>query len=351
MAATSPTPYILQYCQISFYVLFAYYLHMISIVGTGSVTSVSCGQVKFYRKCQCGHSEPVLFNCSSYSCPFCYSYAVSRASKQISARLSSIWSRPLKQAQLNTDFSLKNDNFLKNHAKYPYYHWVYSPALGFLSPDSTLADAYSHFFRVFRQSIQISAKKSYSKVGYGLIGVVVYHPRRLTDAGKAAVAAARAAAEPADDLGGAWDILHRLDLIDDTHTQFSPHFHFIANGLVSMSEQVHIRMAGSVLKRGRALRDADQIQVLVRYLLTHAGYEPRKKLYRYILPRGYTYTMFVVQSTEHQCVCPDCGRLLHDWRYGDPDDLNLCPVSFMRDKVYISYIVPRLSRRKKGGGK
>lgn len=319
---------------------------MISIVGTGSVSSDLCGHVKYYRKCSCGHSEPVFTNCSSYSCPFCYSYAVLRASKQISARLSSIWSPLIGQSTLDDNF-MERDNFVRNHAKYPYYHWVYSPALGFLFPESTLADAYSHFFRVFRQSIQISSKKSYSKVGNGLIGVVVYHPRRLTDAGKAAVAAARAAADPGDDLGGAWDILHRLGLIDDTHTQFSPHFHFIANGLVSMSEQVHIRMAGSVLKRGRALRDADQIQVLVRYLLTHAGYEPRKKIYRYILPREYTYTMFVVQTFEHQCVCPDCGRTLHDWRYGDPDDVSQCPVSYVRDTVYLSHIVRRPERRRK----
>lgn len=322
---------------------------MISIVGTGSITSATCGQVKFYRKCSCGHSEPVFTNCSSYSCPFCYSYAVSRASKQISARLSSIWSRPLVQSKIDTDF-LKKDNFLKNHSKYPYYHWVYSPALGFLSPESTLQDAYSHFFRVFRRCIQLSPEKPYSKVGYGMIGVVVYHPRRLTDAGKAAVAAARAAADPGDDLGGAWDILHRLALIDDVHTQFSPHFHFIANGLVSIHDQVRIRMDGSVIKRGRALRDHDQIQVLVRYLLTHAGYEPRKKLYRYILPREYTYTMFVARTSEHQLVCPDCGQVLHDWRYGDPDDVSQCPVSYVWDTVYLSHIIrrpPRKSRQKR----
>lgn len=320
---------------------------MISIVGTGSVSSVACGQVKFYRRCTCGHSEPVFSNCSSYSCPICYNYAVSRAAKQISSRLSSIWSHPLKQSTLDMDFDKKSNNFIKNHSKYPYYHWVYSPAFGFISPDFTLQDAYAHFFHVFRQSIQISSEKPYSKVGHGLIGFVVYHPRRLTDAGKAAVAAARAAADPGDDLGGAWDILHRLGLIDDVHTQFSPHFHFVANGLISIFDQVKIRDSGSVLKRGRALRDSEQIRVLVRYLLSHAGYEPRKKIYRYVLPKGYTYTMFVARTTEHQCVCPDCGQVLHDWRYGDPDDVSQCPVSYVWDTVYLSYIVRRPERKRR----
>lgn len=316
------------------------------IVGTGDPSTCNCGVIKFYHKCSCGHTEPIYYNCSSYSCPFCYKNPISRSSDQISSRLYSIYSSDgKKQSSLDFSFSsLPLDEFVRLHSSYDYYHWVFSPSLNEFSKFDSLSDVYRFFKSVFDEIIQEKFGWGHvrrnRKSGNGLIGAVIFHPYRISESGKEYVKKQRELGAE----GGSWDILHRSSNLYD-HVYFSPHFHLVVNGLIPLDFQARQMIQGRILKRVRRIKDSDDCNRVISYLLTHAGYEKGKKIYRYIIPRDYTFSQFKVITSEVVCICPKCGLTMKEFRPGDL--LDNCPDAYVRVTYFKSKLKYRHKRSKK----
>lgn len=299
--------------------------------GMGKVKNDYCGTVLRGAACSQdpGHwSRPHPVRCDRLSCPVCWSGAVRKISRRASDRfrtfLDAVGSLPL-----TLDLSPEKAGPLKQmkrQAGRP-LHLMYSPPFDTYSPDTPLDRIWKDGYKVMKAS--------------GLLaGYVVFHPARvkkgIQDALRDLNRRLKASGEPTKPF---WEHIHADALgLGDVHAYayWSPHFHAIGIGYLVNSKVFH-QDTGWIYKNkqpaGISLdiewnpgenRFDDQIEKVLRYLLSHAAYVPGKRALRtfgHLNPKHVKRVGNEFVKLCHDAVCPVCGSpVIHYWYRDDKPD-------------------------------
>lgn len=226
-------------------------------------------------------------------------------------------------------------------------HWViYPPRTGLLGLSGRLAEMdvsalYALYLPVLRAML-------------GVYGVIVMHPYTMTDTGKAAVQAWRAthprvdvshdeppadaehivptyqqtphAMVPAPEPShphGSWMILHEIG-IDPSYLRANLHYHIIARGAIPEWISDEMVRQDWFVRRVRDIPDTDGAAGLLRYLLSHAGYDGHSQIYRYILPLDCRLRRTADGRHWELMRCASCGDAMRYAADGTPDDVRVC---------------------------
>lgn len=270
----------------------------VPVVGTGEQTDITCGKTKIALKCSNGAHKPILkpYNCANPTCPICYKYWISGAVTRISTHLTALY-QTIRYDEEDKD-SVKTYKKLNTLSKHEYRHWVVS------FPDNLkLKEKPFDILKNFRD--------------LSIYGVALYHPFRLTPLGKQKIKRLR---ETEAYTGGNWEIWHSAGLYENKDTYYmSPHLHLIMAGFIPFDFQEKLRKKGFVIKCVRKVGYTDEeIDPLLSYLLTHAGYFGKSKSYRYFgVPKSVTVVVNSRWSAPEPVLCPICGQPLRQYRYLD----------------------------------
>lgn len=270
----------------------------VPVVGTGEKTDDTCGKTKIALKCSNGAHKPILkpFNCSNAMCPTCFKYWISGAVTRVSTHLTALY-QTIRYDEEDKD-SIKTYKKLNTLSKHPYRHWVVS------FPDNLkLKEKPYDILKQFRE--------------LSVYGVALYHPYRLTAEGKQLVKKLR---DREDYVGGNWEIWHAAGLYMNPNTYYmSPHLHILMAGFVPVDFQEKLRRKGYIIKCVRKVGfSEDEINPLLSYLFTHAGYFGNSKSYRYFgVPKMVTVVVNTRWSEPEPVLCPICGEPMRQFRYCD----------------------------------
>lgn len=279
----------------------------VGIVGFGEQRA-TCGDYTGRLICPaCGNSRSITRKCWRWDCPRCYSAAITRAV----------------ETRIMPHLSVFNEG-------YGFSHWILSPdpkGMARLMLKQSVSAVYAEHMPMFRMSL-------------GVMGICLYHPYRLSAAGKAAVNAWRSTHKfdetidiPAPRLGkrlipsylefrvdeipnrplpnarGDWKILHDIGLRPE-YLEFSPHFHVLGCGYMPEWIQKSYRENGWVVRKIRNLKSPHDVSRMVVYLLSHAGYDGKGHVYRYLTPIGKKYGKQHTETVYDVVRCPDCGDIM-----------------------------------------
>lgn len=296
--------------------------HDYCVVGSGDVTGIDCGKVKFSVKCpEHGDGYVVYNNCSHSLCPECYHFWISKACKRIVPRLNALYGDYLIDSDTNSTVL----SHYQKISKFPYRHWVISVPISEI-------EKYNDPYECLK----------YLKQKTGLYGVAVYHPKRISQFGKEVISELRQKGAK----GGNWEILHECNLVDSNDiTYYSPHFHLITCGYISPMVEYHLRKKGYIVKLVRDVgKTMDKVEPVLRYLLTHAAALPDRNMsYRFFgLKHGVRLIEQVYYTKPEAELCPKCGRPMHLFNGGNDEGIYL-----ISRKYYVySFDFTRVKRKK-----
>lgn len=261
--------------------------------GTGEVSGLGCGVVKFFTACTAKTLEHRIFSkkavharCTSLLCPICYEGASRRSSKRIEARLNGLHAKYLQKG-----IRLGKPK-----------HIEFSPSLEHWNMEYFLADGGK---RAFSEVVALLDEFAQDGV-YGGDLTLHLERRKHKDGSEC-----------------------HLKKCDRRHVWvWGPHFHYFGFGFLANSDYFHSR-SGWIYKRIQDSGPRD-IQATAFYILTHSALFVNQKTgrsaknHRYVgLFQDKLAKRIDLGTRQEPCICPECKVPLHRFAktLGSPDEI------------------------------
>lgn len=293
---------------------------------------IECGQVYGYAVCRsCGRGYVLRHSCNRWECPECWERVARRASERAYFQTRAIGGR--------------------------IRHWIFSPPPDWgISEENDVADAYMRIRAVFRSY--------FPRVG----GLIVFHPFRLLESATLLPRALRDTVHvwcenrmvdgcvspdlvvddivcDQDEIQGNWRAV-RVSENWREHIRYSPHFHCFISGFLPKSAEIALRNHGWVIKLVRDVSAKSDFICAGAYLFSHALYPgARRRIYRFITPKGYQLKCVKREFVYDNARCPWCGgcyAFVESSDIGrDPLLLRNCADLILRKQDLCYILVPR----------
>lgn len=303
------------------------------IPGTGSKTDDGCGAWSSSWACSHDPSHYIRHiekHCDNPSCPVCYGHYIGKAAGRVAERVRG-YIETANSGQTGLDgFGLAA--WHKDNTRY-LNHFVLSPRPSQITPDMPY------------DKIKQAGRRMAARVGI-TGGVQIFHPFRIKEACRNAFkrrnhGLMRLGEEERDRKY--WEMV-RGDVLGlgawDDYVEWSPHFHYIGFGRLpdrktaEQKEAVGEILGGWILKWVRHVETersfdgqdiVDPIAALASYLLSHAGYQPGRKIPSWcgvLGPNDLRKCKDKPIKEEYRVVCPKCGAPVHkgEFRWGAWED-------------------------------
>jgi len=278
-----------------------------SIPGSGEITNPDeCGS--WYRTAACSKSHKhykkrLTRNCGHITCPVCWTGPVGRAARNVSARLRG-YTKDALQKRLREEYQLTVN------------HFVMSPEKGIIMPDMS-------YNKIKQKGRDIAAKAGITG------GFMAFHPYRI----KKSVAwrLARLCHDAVKDSSEErekkfWELVRENALELGSWREYvcwSPHYHAIGFGRLPDQNTEEEKESVKKLYRGWVVvwirhvdsyrqfdgtKLQDPIAELALYILSHAGYQPGRKMPVWLGVCSQN-KLHAEETTaaEYPVVCPKCG--------------------------------------------